>query len=241
MPKSAYHVAVDAIQATIRPWLQEQGFRVRGRAFNRVTDDGLTQVISIQMGPFEPPGTVEIPGLRENLHGLFTVNLGVYVPEIALHHWGGGAKAWVHESDCAIRARLGRVCTEARDLWWQAVAIPEVVEAIRERLSVYGLPWLQRFATRELVLRELHGLDRSHWVAAPRIAMAIIRWARGEAAEAHALLADQAAEAATSHRGHAEYVRELALRLGLGILDGKHAPVADGAGVPHSMNISRRV
>ena len=77
MPKSAYAKAVDAIQGSLRPFLRLNGFGMRGRTFNRATDDGLTQVVSIQMGASDPPGTTYSPGLRENLHGLFAVNLGV--------------------------------------------------------------------------------------------------------------------------------------------------------------------
>ena len=77
MPKSDFALAVDSIQKALGPVLKTRGFKVRGRAFNRVTEDELTQVVSIQMGASDPPGTTYFPGLRESLHGLFTVNLGV--------------------------------------------------------------------------------------------------------------------------------------------------------------------
>ena len=51
MEKSLYAQAVDKIQSAIRPLLRERGFRVRGRTLNRQTDDGLIQVVNIQMGP----------------------------------------------------------------------------------------------------------------------------------------------------------------------------------------------
>ena len=50
MPKSVHAQAVDEIQRALRPWLREQGFTVKGRTFNRATEDALTQVVSIQMG-----------------------------------------------------------------------------------------------------------------------------------------------------------------------------------------------
>ena len=220
MPKSDFHVAVDDIQATIRPWLIERGFRVRGRAFNRVTDDGLTDVLSIQMGAFDPPGTVPIPGLRENLHGLFTVNLGVYIPEVALHHGGGGPKLWVHEYHCAIRARLGELCSDGHDVWWRAEASSEVIDAVRESLRVAGLPWLGRFASRSQILNELRDPSAQRWGGPPRIVRAIILAARGEAVEARSLLGAQASDRTIVNPQHTSYVRELALRLGLGELDG---------------------
>ena len=74
---------LDELQGKLRSALAERGFRTRGRAFNRRTSDGLTEVVHIQMGSFDPPGTTYIPGLRENFYGKFTVNLGVFVPEVA--------------------------------------------------------------------------------------------------------------------------------------------------------------
>jgi hypothetical protein len=46
--------------------LAEYGFRARGRVLNRRTSDRLTEVVQIQMGSFDPPGTTYVPGLREN-------------------------------------------------------------------------------------------------------------------------------------------------------------------------------
>ena len=45
-----------------------------------------------QMGAFDPPGTTYIPGLRENLYGLFTINLGVYVPDVYKFQVGSEVK-----------------------------------------------------------------------------------------------------------------------------------------------------
>jgi hypothetical protein len=91
MAKSELAKMVDQIQNGLRPLFKKQGFRVNGRTFNRVTQDGLTQVVNIQMGPYEPPGSTEISGLRDDLYGAFTVNLGVYVPEGCgrVHGWYG--------------------------------------------------------------------------------------------------------------------------------------------------------
>jgi Domain of unknown function (DUF4304) len=106
MSKSEVVFEVDAIQSSIRNSLKEFGFKVRGRTFNRQTPDGLTQVINFQMGQSEPPSSVFIPGLKENFYGLFTVNIGVYVPEVAEFHGGCLAKSWVQEYNCCIRDRL---------------------------------------------------------------------------------------------------------------------------------------
>ena len=120
MAASEFVKAVDRVQRAIRPSLKEHGFKSRGRTFNRLTSDGLTQVVNLQMGPSDPPVTTYIPGLRENLYGLFTINLGVYIPEVAELKSSGLARSWVQEYYCSIRTRLGQASGSSQDLWWHA-------------------------------------------------------------------------------------------------------------------------
>ena len=217
MARSAYAEAVDQIQLAVRPLMHAHGFKVRGRTFNRRTEDGLTQVVNFQMGPSDPPGTTYIPGLRENLHGLFTVNLGVYVPEVARIAGGGGAQSWVQDYHCCIRARLAEAAGKERDLWWYARPDIAIIENIRHLLEVGGFPCLDRFSTRDKILAEWR--DRAENLAAsrpPRIVMAIILAERGKTEPARALLAQQVLE--TRNPRHPDYVRELARKLGVGPL-----------------------
>ena len=219
MAKSNSAVAVDRVQAAIQPLLKSLGFRVRGRTFNRTTQDGLTQVVNMQLGASDPPGTSYIPGLRENLHGLFTVNLGVYVPEVARLRPGRASSSWIQEYDCCVRSRLGEACGESRDLWWPARFDDGVVTDLRERLHVGGLPFLERFGTRDRILAEWHEQSANAGGGSPpRIVTAIILAERGVIKRARELLSRQARE--TAHAGHAAYVRNLAERLGIGALDG---------------------
>ena len=88
--KSDLAKTLDELQVRLHPTLKEWGFRTRSRAFNRTSPDELTEVIQLQMGSFDLPGTTYIPGLRENRYGMFTINMGVFVPEIAEQHGGGG-------------------------------------------------------------------------------------------------------------------------------------------------------
>jgi hypothetical protein len=212
---SPYVKEVDGIQRVLKASLKEHGFQVRGRTFNRIAPDGLTQVINLQMGPSDPPGTTYIPGLRENLHGLFTINLGVYIPEVAEIHGGGPAQALVHDYHCSIRTRLGHASGSAQDIWWHARNEPDVVADVQSNLLSYGLIFLDRFSTRDRILAELdgHGENLDH-CAVPRIVSAIILAKRGQRDAARALMAAQTQE--TLNRNHPAYVRELAQRMGLG-------------------------
>ena len=216
--RSAPARLMDNLQAAIRPSLKRWGFKTRGRAFNRVTRDGLTQVISLQMGTFDPPGTTYIPGLRENLSGKFTVNLGVYVPEVARHHVGVEAKSFVQEYDCCVRSRIGALGPEGLDLWWNLDAETSLSAEIERRLEGDGLPFLDRFATREMILDELLTKTEIAYLSPPRIVCAIILVHQHRHEEARRLLSAQVLEK-TRNPGHPVYVRGLAERLGLGDLD----------------------
>ena len=216
--KSTEAAAMDSIQQGIRPLLKKAGFRVSGRTFNRTTPDGLTQVIRFQMGSFDPPGTTHIPGLRENLYGRFTVNLGVYVPEVAKHHGGGEAGKVVQDYHCCVRSRLGEVGPENADLWWLLSPTDELVRDMCDRLAHHALPFLARFESRDAILREWAEVENNQFAGSPpRIVKAIILVDRGLTDQARALLAAQAQE--TLNPGHPAYVRELAERLGVGGLD----------------------
>jgi hypothetical protein len=208
---------MDALQAALRPALQRWGFRGRGRAFNRANQDGLTQVITFQMGSFDPPGTTPIPGFRESFYGRFTINLGVYVPEVARYHGGGEAKSVVQEYNCCVRARIGGLGPEHADLWWDLVPGPSLASEIQHRLERDGLPFLERFKSRDAILHELMSPGGKAFASPPRIVCAIILATRQRLDEARRLLAAQALEKRNPR--HPAYVRGLAEKLGLGGLD----------------------
>jgi hypothetical protein len=216
--KSESVAALDELQSQLRSFFQPLAFRRHGRTYNQLTGDGLTAVIHFQSGAFDPPGTLEIPGLRENLYGRFTINLGIYVPEVAAVETMNAARAAriIHEYQCCLRTRLGHIGPEHRDLWWPARPLPELAEEIRARLESNALPFLRRFESRDAILSELRHSVESPYTPKPRIVCAIILAKRGRQAEARELLQAQADEAESRNPGHAAYVRQLAERLGLG-------------------------
>ena len=92
--KTKSAAAMDDVQAQLRPFLEERGYRWRVRTGNRKTGDGLIHVLNFQMG-------------QRSLQGKFTVNVGVYVPEVARAHFGSDSPSFIHEPTCCIRRRLG--------------------------------------------------------------------------------------------------------------------------------------
>lgn len=218
MPKSDLARALDEIQGLVAPELKARKFRSRGRTFNRPTSDGLTHVFNIQMGSFDPPGTTYHPGLRENLYGRFTVNLGVYVPEVASFHGGGPPKSWIQDYNCCLRTRLGALGLENKDLWWSIRARDEVLDDLLPRVSHDAMRYFATYTSRDQILSALEGKSQNTSAGGPpRIICAIILAQRGNTSQARELLKEQARE--TRNPGHPAYVRALAERLGLGGLD----------------------
>jgi hypothetical protein len=170
------------------------------------------------MGASDPPGTTYIPGLRENQYGLFTMNLGVYVPEVARFHLAGEPKGFIREYNCCVRARLGDFGPEGRDLWWPISENRELMDEIETRIARDALPFFERYCTRDSIVAA-GKVEGANFGAGgpPRVIAAIILACRGEVDAARALLARQVQE--RQNPGHPAYVRALAERLGIADLE----------------------
>ena len=220
MAKSEATQAMDDLQASIRPFLKELGWRARSRAFNRITSDGLTQAIEFQLGRFDPPGTQYV-GFRRNLYGKFTVNVGVYVPEVDVYTFPkAGVRSFIHEYDCCIRQRLGALGPGQEDIWWDLAAPYERTAAeVFGRIENDAFPFLAQFETRDAILKRWTLGTPNPYTGGnpPRIVCAIILAVRGRQDEARSFLTEQALE----HRDHPHfaYVCDLADKLRLGKLD----------------------
>jgi Domain of unknown function (DUF4304) len=216
MAKSQPSREMGQLVAQLRPFLKERGFRARAATFNRKTQDGLTHVVQFQSGRCDPPGTNYIPGLRENLYGKFTINVGVFVPEVYTAEWGNSRKEreFVPEIDCCIRRRIGALAPQEVDVWWLIKADPETQAVLKQHLERDVLPFLAKFETRNALLSELRrSPEASAPGGPPRVTCAIILASRGQAEEAGALLKEQSALAAKP--SHTEYLRQLARTLGI--------------------------
>jgi hypothetical protein len=168
------------------------------------------------MGAFDPPGTTYFPELRKNLYGSFTINLGVYVPEVYKFQVGSEVKSFVQENHCCIRARLGALGQESQDIWWKANISGKLLDDLRNRLEMDALPFLQRFETREAIIRDWPDFYNKYQFGSsspPNITLAIILANQGRTEEARSLLEQQIRQ--SQHEGHKAYVRSLAIRLGL--------------------------
>lgn len=90
--------------------------------------------------------------------------------------------------------------------------------ALRRGVELHGIPFLDRFATRDRIIAEWNGRPENMGASdPPRIVLAIIFVGRGEKNRARELLNQQRLE--TMNPGHPAYVQKLAGKLDLGNLN----------------------
>jgi hypothetical protein len=218
--KSPFALRMDEIQKLIDLDLKPLGFKKSGRNYNRQTEPGVVQVISFQMGAFEPPtGYVSpVPSwLKPDLYGKFCVNLGIYVEELVRSR-GLKLKKFVAEYSCPIRKRLGPLVNpDGQEYWWPLDApAEEIAEEIGSHLFSAGLDFLNRFASRSAIISDYiqyNDLDSSGSPRA-RLDVGIILATRGDMDEAAKLFREHLAKPRTNS-AHVTYVKELASALGV--------------------------
>jgi hypothetical protein len=216
---SAAAQAMNGLVAAIHPGLKDLRYRKRRNTFNRVIHpDGLVHVINFQMGPFDPPGTAEIPGLRPNLYGRFTINLGVWLPglteprsQVSAQH----SPSFINDYNCHLRARIGELLPEAADTWWRLSAPADELAAIASSaITGHALPWLARFSTWDDTLKRLEAAPaHPNWfMSPPRLTAMRMRLARGEHAAAERDFAEHLDAWVKNPRNpsHLEFLAEIA-------------------------------
>lgn len=159
MEKSAIAKNLDEVQAKVAAFLKPLGFQKKGRTHNRTTAGGLRHVVNFQMGAYPVGEHYEIPGLREDLYGQFTVNLGVLLPCVFELDWKKSVPPFVKEYDCSIRERLGTLAF-GTDTWFDLKADSAAIATeVVQLMDRFGLPFLEQFNSYEGVL-EYYDLHR---------------------------------------------------------------------------------
>jgi hypothetical protein len=156
--KSEYGQAMEAVVASTAPLMKENSFRKRRHAFNRSRENGVVAVLRFQMGSSDPPGTYVIPGLKDDLYGKFTVNLGVAFEEMWKIDLSSASKPFppfLNEYECHLRLRLGQLATQNMedDVWWPLKGdLDRLGREVAGLIERFALPWLERFGTRRAVI-----------------------------------------------------------------------------------------
>lgn len=158
------------IRDGLAPALKAAGYRKDGRTFRRPELRG-TCVVNVQ-------------GSRWNTkdQGRFTLNLGVYFPDVVPFLDWMRATNRPSEADCLVRKRIGSVMPAGRDHWWVVTPQTDLVSLsreLREAWEQFGAPWLDGHANLAAA-RGLALIGRTpYWAAA--ISLALGEWGAAQA------------------------------------------------------------
>jgi hypothetical protein len=224
-------LAMKAVVEDVRPVLRAAGFRKRAHTFNRTVEPGLVHVVTFRMGPFDPPGLVEIPGVRENLYGLFSVHLGVFIEEAwRLEGFGSRpgspptGKSWVNDYDCQVRRLVDNLAGETMNYMWP-LDDPSVGHAMVELLELDAFAWFDRFDSRAAIVTALESAPRESYgitgQGPDRLLAVKLRLGAGDRRRAQEHFDDWVThcrgrlDAEPHVRGHLDFLADFADRVGL--------------------------
>jgi hypothetical protein len=107
------------------------------------------------------PAVIKIVNVQASMgnmgdQGKFTLNLGLYSPEIAKLLEGKVGAEFPKEYDCSLRQRIGSLMPAKTDHWWtlpgdETALAQEIVYAWQE----YGKPWIDGFDDTESIIQGL--------------------------------------------------------------------------------------
>jgi hypothetical protein len=163
----------ELVKTQLKPALKVLGFKSNASTFSR-QNGRLVEIISAQKS------------LKNNANGAnFTINLGVFWPEVNEVLSGDHYKSSIKEYDCTLRRRIGQLFDKSEDFWWSVSPnsdIQLIGADVLGKIRTFALPWFIRATSIEEAVK----------LAQPREAIVFYKL-KGEPALAAALLADQMA------------------------------------------------
>ena len=123
----------EMIRNSLAPKLKASGFKKKARNFLLEQQDH-TKVVNVQASQW-----------NEGSEGSFTINLGIYFPEVADAIDWFPVKNHPKICDCTINKRIGVLMPGGCDSWWEISNDTDartVQESILESWIQYGEPWI---------------------------------------------------------------------------------------------------
>ena len=212
---SDFKTILDNLQKEVFLSLKPIGFKKQGRTLNRTVNKGIIQVINFQSGQFPLGDSYEIPGLRENLYGKFTINLGVCVSELYDILVSTKTKTFFQEYDCQIRTRLP-ILLYGKDQWWNLYenSIDTSMQIITG-LQNTGFAWLELFDSREKICQNLT-IQPEEYSPASKLKIALIIL-QSDKIKGTRLLKEY--YESLDNKSHKDYVMNLAQQLNLRLFE----------------------
>jgi hypothetical protein len=202
--KSNNSSKLDAIVNSIWLDLRPLKYRKSKRLFNRIQPDGIVHVIDFQMGQS-----------WSTLHGQFTVEVGIFIPEVYAAFWEKPMAKFITSPKCEERERLGLLGKSQKDIWWDLTSAERKIESeVLDLLLNVGEQYFSQFSSREKLL--------THWEQErlqknlperKALFMAIILAHRGEKIRANELLVKEFGDKYKTT--FLEYARNIVINLGM--------------------------
>lgn len=161
-------------------------------------------------GPFIDVIDVQISESND----MFTINAGVFDPEVYRRCWPDEPQGMIVEPKCTVRARIGQLVA-GHDLWWDLddLGSQRTLEQIAEAVSSSVLPFIKRMHSREAMETHLitTGAAKDRYPP-PVLYLVALKYERGDGQGACALLNELRQR--MSSDGWKARVGEIAERLG---------------------------
>ena len=212
-PLPDFKTLLDEVEKKLFATLKPIGFKKKGRTFNRETEKDIFRVINFQSGQYPIGQNYEVPGLRENLYGKFTINLGVCVDSLYKFQSPTVNKTFYKEYECQIRTRLCNL-TKGQDYWWTINNnVDDIAKELNEGLATAGLDWFAGVDTKEKIIKNF---GNAPYTSTPRakLDVALLFWF-DDKEKGSALFNEYFHSIPKSKNGHKEYVEELAKEIGI--------------------------
>jgi hypothetical protein len=144
MDRSPSDLIEDILREQITPLLKKHGFRKKGRTYYRPRQNWM-DVLNVQSNKWNTSGD-----------GSFTVNLGIFVPEVSRAVHGDDVTGDPHEYDCILRERIGFLGANGKprlvgqDEWWKfdnATDLTALAEKVARDIETKALNYFERYRT----------------------------------------------------------------------------------------------
>lgn len=177
----------DLIQKHVAPLLQQYGFKKKELVWNRL-NGRIVQVVDFQLSRF-----------CSNNEEDFTINLGVFDPQVWKKCWAKEPPKFIKEEDCFPRVRIGQLLNgfseESTDRWWscsEKTNEDELGREIESLLEDKCLPFLDDMLDRHEVIK-FCSLSADHFMPIEKIYLAIFKNSIGDDHSSDELLSEVSA------------------------------------------------
>jgi len=144
---------IDAIiKESLAPLLKNNGFKKKARSFYREFDNRI-ELINVQASKW-----------NQGSEGQFTVNVGVYYPEVSEITDALPVKGMPKEYDCTVRERIGLLTPGKKDKWWKIDSSSNdstVSENVAKLVDELCFPWLEKMSDLDTVKSHLAKNNRA--------------------------------------------------------------------------------